>query len=99
MNCVLFAKNGSSFQLKKTNKTLKKYWKMKKNGKFREKVREFCQSGKVGTMHGSLIHLEEIQKITSSSNCYSVIVECCCYVRLITVDNLSAELLPNFVIE
>ena len=29
------------------NKTLKKYWKMGKNT---GKVREFCQSGKVGTL-------------------------------------------------
>ena len=46
MNCVLFAKMGSSFQFKK-NRTLKKYWKMAKNT---GKVREFCQSRKVGTL-------------------------------------------------
>ena len=34
------------FSVKK-NKTLKKYWKMAKNN---GKVREFCQSGKVGTL-------------------------------------------------
>ena len=44
MNHVLCAKMDKVFSLKKT---LKKYWKMEKNT---GKVREFCQSGKVGTM-------------------------------------------------
>ena len=38
MKCVLFAKK---------NRTLKKYWEMAKNT---GKVREFCQSRKVGTL-------------------------------------------------
>ena len=50
MNCVLFAKMDQVFS--KENKTLKKntgklekkYWKSQ------GKVREFCQSGKVGTL-------------------------------------------------
>ena len=45
MNCVLFAK--MDHVLSKENKTLKKYWKIGKNT---GKVREFCQSGKVGTL-------------------------------------------------
>ena len=50
MNCVLFAKGDQVFGLKK-NKTLKKYWKNgKKYWKSQGKVREFCQSGKVGTL-------------------------------------------------
>ena len=49
MNCVLFAKMGQVFSLK--NKTLKKYWKNgKKYWKSQGKVREFCQSRKVGTL-------------------------------------------------
>ena len=45
MNCVLFAKMDQVFS--KENKTLKKYWKIGKNT---GKVREFCHSGKVGTL-------------------------------------------------
>ena len=45
MNCVLFAKMDQVFS--KENKTLKKYWKIGKNT---GKVREFYQSGKVGTL-------------------------------------------------
>ena len=45
MNCVLFDKNGSGFQLKK-NKTNTGKMENKNAGK----VRVFCQSGKVGTM-------------------------------------------------
>ena len=45
MNSVLFAKMDQVFS--KENKTLKKYWKFGKNT---GKVREFCQSGKVGTL-------------------------------------------------
>ena len=45
MNCVLLAKKDQVFS--KENKTLKKYWKIGKNT---GKVREFCQSGKVGTL-------------------------------------------------
>ena len=45
MNSVLFAKMDQVFS--KENKTLKKYWKLEKNT---GKVREFCQSGKVGTL-------------------------------------------------
>ena len=49
MNCVLFAKMYQVFS--KENKTLKKYWKIgKKDWKSQGKVREFCQSGKVGTL-------------------------------------------------
>ena len=49
MNCVLFAKMDQVFS--KENKTLKKYWKIgKKYWKSQAKVREFCQSGKVGTL-------------------------------------------------
>ena len=49
MNCVLFAKMDQVFS--KENKTLKKYWKIgKKYWKSQGKVREFCQSGKVGTL-------------------------------------------------
>ena len=49
MNCVLFAKMDQVFS--KENKTLKKYWKIgKKYWKCQGKVREFCQSGKVGTL-------------------------------------------------
>ena len=47
MNYVLFAKMGQIYSLKK-NKTLNKILeKWKKNT---GKVREFCQSGKVGTL-------------------------------------------------
>ena len=46
MNSVLFAKMDQV--LSKENKTLKKYWKFEK--KNTGKVREFCQSGKVGTL-------------------------------------------------
>ena len=45
MNCVLFAKMYQVFSIK--NKTLKNIGKMEKDIR---KVREFCQSGKVGTM-------------------------------------------------
>ena len=45
MNCVLFAKMDQVFS--QENKTLKKCWKIGKNT---GKVREFCQSGKVGTL-------------------------------------------------
>ena len=45
MNCVLFAKMDTVFSYKKEN--IKNTGKM---GKILEKVREFCQSGKVGTM-------------------------------------------------
>ena len=49
MNCVLFAKMDRVFS--KENKTLKKYWKIgEKYWKSQGKVREFCQSGKVGTL-------------------------------------------------
>ena len=49
MNCVLFAKMDQVFC--KENKTLKKYWKIgEKYWKSQGKVREFCQSGKVGTL-------------------------------------------------
>ena len=49
MNCVLFAKMDQVFS--KENKTLKKYWKSgKKYWKSQGKVREFCLSGKVGTL-------------------------------------------------
>ena len=49
MNCVLFAKMEQVFSkenktLKNTGKLEKKYWKSQ------GKVREFCQSGKVGTL-------------------------------------------------
>ena len=54
MNCVLFAKMDQVFS--KENRTLKKYWKIgKKYWKSQGKVREFCQSGKVGTLF--LIHI------------------------------------------
>ena len=50
MNCVLFAKMDQVFS--KENKTLKKYWKIgEKYWKSQGKVREFCQSGKVGTLN------------------------------------------------
>ena len=49
MNCVVFAKMDQVFS--KENKTLKKYWKTgEKYWKSQGKVREFCQSGKVGTL-------------------------------------------------
>ena len=49
MNCVLFAKMDQVFS--KENKTLKKYWKIgKKYWKSQGKVREFYQSGIVGTL-------------------------------------------------
>ena len=52
MNCVLFAKMDQVFSL--GNRTLKKYWKNgKKYWKSQGKVREFCQSGKVGTLYWS----------------------------------------------
>ena len=41
----IICSNGSSFQFKKQN--IKKYWKIEKDT---GKVREFCQSGKVGTL-------------------------------------------------
>ena len=50
MNCALFAKMDQVFS--KENKTLKKYWKIgEKYWKSQGKVREFCQSGKVGTLN------------------------------------------------
>ena len=53
MNCVLFAKMDQVLSLK--NETLKKYyWKMEKNT---GKVKEFCQSGKVGTLYERFIFL------------------------------------------
>ena len=45
MNCVLFAKMDQVFS--KENKTLKNTGKLEKST---GKVREFCQSGKVGTL-------------------------------------------------
>ena len=49
MKCVLFAKMDQVFSL--GNRTIKKYWKNgKKYWKSQGKVREFCQSGKVGTL-------------------------------------------------
>ena len=52
MNCVLFAKMDQVFSfLKKNNKTFKKYWKIEKNT---GKVWEFCQSGREGTMIGTV---------------------------------------------
>ena len=55
MNCVLFAKMDQVFS--KENKTLKKYWKIgEKYWKSQGKVREFCQSGKVGTLIGYCSH-------------------------------------------
>ena len=49
MNCALFAKMDQVFS--KENKTLKKYWKIgEKYWKSQGKVREFCQSGRVGTL-------------------------------------------------
>ena len=61
MNCVLFAKMDPFFSIKKT---LKKYW---KNGKkywtSQGKVREFCQSGKVGTMTLVLKRNQNVRKI------------------------------------
>ena len=52
MNCVLFAKMDQVFS--KENKTLKKYWKIgRKYWKSQEKVREFRQFGKVGTLNFS----------------------------------------------
>ena len=38
----------------KENKTVKKYWKIGKNT---GKVREFCQSGKVGTLEGYIVSI------------------------------------------
>ena len=61
MNCVLFAKMDQVFS--KENKTLKKYlenW--KKYWKSQGKVREFCHSGKVGTLKKGVI----IEKIDQS---------------------------------
>ena len=53
MICVSFAKMDQVFS--KENKTLKKYWKIGKNyWKSQGKVREFCQSGKVGTLYENL---------------------------------------------
>ena len=49
MNCVLFAKMDPVFSFKK-NRTLKNTGKMAKNT---GKVREFCHSGKVGTLEKS----------------------------------------------
>ena len=49
MKCVLFAKMDQVFSLE--NRTLKQYWKNgKKYWKNQGKVRECCQSGKVGTL-------------------------------------------------
>ena len=49
MNNVLFANMDQVFS--KENNTLKKYWKIgEKYWKSQGKVREFCQSGKVGTL-------------------------------------------------
>ena len=64
MNCVLFAKMDQVFSLKKI-KTLKQNWKMEK---ITGKVREFCQSGKVGTMftwHGHDISHYNFSSLTS----------------------------------
>ena len=52
MNCVVFAKMDQVFSLKKT---LKKYLKNGKNTGNLGKVREFCLSGKVGTMLQSCV--------------------------------------------
>ena len=61
MNCVLFAKVDQVFSLKKNNKTLKKYWKVAKNT---GKVREFCQSGKVGTLLYPMLTLTHSSSFT-----------------------------------
>ena len=53
MNCALFAKMNQVFSLK--NKTLKNTGKMEK---VTGKVREFCQSGKVGTLNISTFFLK-----------------------------------------
>ena len=57
MNCVLFAKMDQVFSLKKQN--IKKY---RNNGKrywkSYGKVREFCQSGKVGTLTLSKLQVD-----------------------------------------
>ena len=63
MNCVLFAKMDQVSS--KENKTLKKYWNIgKKNA---GKVREFCQSGKVGTMASPMLR-EDAPLNTSSDS-------------------------------
>ena len=50
MKCALFAKMDQVFSLE--NRTLKQYWKNgKKYWENQGKVREFCQSRKVGTMY------------------------------------------------
>ena len=60
MNCVLLAKMDQVL-VKKQN--TKKYWKIGKNT---GKVREFCQSGKVGTLifNGQDFFLFDRQKIS-----------------------------------
>ena len=65
MNCVLFAKMDQVFS--KENKTLKKYWKIgEKYWKSQGKVREFCQSGKVGTLWIILVNDNKINKLDRS---------------------------------
>ena len=61
MNCALFAKMDQVFS--KENKTLKKYWKIGKNT---GKVREFCQSGKVGTLFEQCPCLDHLEIIDGS---------------------------------
>ena len=67
MNCVLFAKMDQVFSL--GNRTLKKYWKNgKKYWKSQGKVREFCQSGKVGTLNVVLAGTTVLVHLFASSS-------------------------------
>ena len=64
MDCVLFAKMYQVFSLEKKT-TLKKYWKMDKNT---GKVREFCQSEKVGTMGNAVFFVFTMHDNSKVSN-------------------------------
>ena len=74
MNCVLFAKMDQVFS--KENQTLKKYWKIgEKYWKSQGKVREFCQSGKVGTLSSLVNRLTDTCKnITFSQFCLWMVI-------------------------
>ena len=78
MNCVLFAKMDQVFS--KENQTLKKYWKIgEKYWKSQGKVREFCQSGKVGTLTvhlGVHMHLHCSHQVHAQSSVHRCVCFC-----------------------
>ena len=65
MNCALFAKMDQIFSSKKWNiKKILEKW-QKKTGK----VKEFCQSGKVGTL--SVTMYQNVRRLVAPSNSWT----------------------------